>query len=202
MDYAATYLDAYIQYYASDMKLNIDSDASYLVLPNARSRIVGYYFFKINNNILNVSIHVECKTLKHVISSAAECETGGIFINGQNTIPLGAILISINHSQPPIPIKTDNTTSFGYAHNNVQLNKSKSWDMRRHWLRDNKTHEYIRVFWESGDTNDADYFSKHHPTKYHQLMRPKYVQDKVVQLFNMMKSTLRGCIIPRVVRAR
>ena len=41
MDYAATYPDAYLRYYASDMKLNIDSDASYLVLPNAWSRISG-----------------------------------------------------------------------------------------------------------------------------------------------------------------
>ena len=30
------------------MKLNIDSDASYLFLPNAQSRISGYYFFKTN----------------------------------------------------------------------------------------------------------------------------------------------------------
>ena len=41
MDYAATYLDAYLRYYASDMKLNIDSDDLYLVLPNARIIIAG-----------------------------------------------------------------------------------------------------------------------------------------------------------------
>ena len=33
MDYLATYPNAYIRYYASDMILNIDSDAAYLVAP-------------------------------------------------------------------------------------------------------------------------------------------------------------------------
>ena len=198
MDYAATYPDAYLRCYASEMKLNIDSDTLYLVLPNTRSRIAGYYFFKTNNNVLNAPIHVECKTLKHVIFSAAECETGGIFINGQNAIPLRAILISINHSQPPTPIKTDNNALLGYVHDNIQLKKSKSCNICHHWLRDKETREYIRVFLESGDRSNVGYFIKHHPSTYHQLMRPKYVQDKVVQSVNMMTSALQGCIIPRV----
>jgi hypothetical protein len=37
LDYAATYPLAIIRYYASDMTLNVDTDAAYLVLPNARS---------------------------------------------------------------------------------------------------------------------------------------------------------------------
>jgi hypothetical protein len=44
MDYAATYPLAIIRYFASDMVLHIDSDAAYLVLPNARSRYAGHYF--------------------------------------------------------------------------------------------------------------------------------------------------------------
>ena len=92
MDYIATYPDAYLRCYASDIKLNIHSDASYLVLSNARSRIAGYYFFRTNNNILNAPIHVEFKTLKHVVSSAAECEKGGISINRQNVTPLRDII--------------------------------------------------------------------------------------------------------------
>ena len=37
MDYAATYPNIKVRYYASDMKLFVDSDAAYLVLPNAKS---------------------------------------------------------------------------------------------------------------------------------------------------------------------
>ena len=87
MNYAATYQDACLQYYARDIKLNIDSDASYLVLPNARIIISGEYFLKANNNIFIAPIHVECKALKHVLSSAAECETGGIFVDEKNVNP-------------------------------------------------------------------------------------------------------------------
>ena len=74
--------------------------------------------------------------------------------------------------------------------------------MRHHWLRDKETHEYIRIFWKLGDNKDADYFTKHHPTKYHWLIRSKYVQDKVIQEVNMMTSALQGCIIPRVARTQ
>ena len=38
LDYASTYQNAVIRYHASDMVLWIESDAAYLVLPNARSR--------------------------------------------------------------------------------------------------------------------------------------------------------------------
>ena len=44
LDYMWTYSNAKIQYNASDMILNVDFDADYLVLPNARSRVAGYYY--------------------------------------------------------------------------------------------------------------------------------------------------------------
>jgi hypothetical protein len=44
MDYASTYSFSIIRYHASDMIPHIDSDAAYLVLPNARSRYAGHYF--------------------------------------------------------------------------------------------------------------------------------------------------------------
>ena len=43
MDYLATYPNVFIRYHASDMKLHVDTDAAYLVLPEARSQIAGYY---------------------------------------------------------------------------------------------------------------------------------------------------------------
>ena len=74
LDYAATYQNAFICYHASDMILNIDSDAAYLVIPKAKSRIAGFFFM---NNlpsstplpVLNGAILVECKTLRHVVAS-------------------------------------------------------------------------------------------------------------------------------------
>ena len=43
MDYANTYDKARIRFYARNMILEIDSDASYLVLPKSRSRYAGYF---------------------------------------------------------------------------------------------------------------------------------------------------------------
>jgi hypothetical protein len=44
LDYLATHPDAAIRYHASDMKLHIHSDASYLSVSNARSRLGGLFF--------------------------------------------------------------------------------------------------------------------------------------------------------------
>jgi hypothetical protein len=44
LDYLATHPDATIWYHASDMILHIHSDASYLSVSNARSRLGGLFF--------------------------------------------------------------------------------------------------------------------------------------------------------------
>ena len=83
LDYMATYPNAKIRFHASDMILHVDSDAAYLVAPNAKSRIAGYYYLgdrpEKQTNKINGAILVECRYLKHVVASAAEAETGGLF---------------------------------------------------------------------------------------------------------------------------
>jgi hypothetical protein len=44
LDYMWTHPDAIIRYRASDMILNIHSDALYLATPKARSQVGGYFF--------------------------------------------------------------------------------------------------------------------------------------------------------------
>ena len=66
------------------MILHIHSDAAYLVMSKARSRIAGYFYLdnpKKNLPIINGSILIECKTLKSVVASAAEAEIFGVFHN-------------------------------------------------------------------------------------------------------------------------
>ena len=75
--YAATYPNSFIQYKASDMVLNVDSDAAYLVVPKARSRIAEYYYLSSQPTMkqyphVNSAILFKCKTLRHVVASAAE----------------------------------------------------------------------------------------------------------------------------------
>ena len=64
------------------MILHIDTDVADLVLPGAKSRISGYYYLANHppktgtpKPNINDAIYEECKTLKHVVASAAEAET-------------------------------------------------------------------------------------------------------------------------------
>ena len=96
LDYAACRKDGKVRFHASDMILHVETDAAYLVLPNAKSRIAGYFYLSTQplppparpNPKPNGPILIECKTLRHVVASAAEAECGGIFHNGQMTIPI------------------------------------------------------------------------------------------------------------------
>ena len=104
MDYAATYPNSIIRYYASDMILHIESDAAYLVLPNARSRVAGHFYLSSHPPAQgkpspqhNGPLLTECKTLKNVVASAAETETGGLFHNAQAAVPIRHRLEALDH---------------------------------------------------------------------------------------------------------
>ena len=150
MDYANTYPNVFLRYYASDMQLHIDTDEAYLVLPKAKSRIAGYYCLLKNNTKQydhNGEILIECRTLHNIVSSAAEAETHGVFQNAKQSIPIRYILDQIGHKQlQPTPIKTDNSTSAGYVNKNMQMKKSKTWDMHLHWLRDKEKQKHFSVY--------------------------------------------------------
>ena len=84
MDYTTTRPNIVVRSCASDMVLHADSNATYLVLPKARSRIAGC--FQLSNHpkynhppFLNGATLVACEILQHVVSSVAESETAGVF---------------------------------------------------------------------------------------------------------------------------
>ena len=86
--YMHTYPQAKIRYNASKMILCIDSNAAYLILPGAKSRVGGYYHLSNNSNptaepnpMVNGAIHVKCKALRHLVSSTADAETAALFHN-------------------------------------------------------------------------------------------------------------------------
>ena len=184
LDYVATHPSPFLRYHASNMVLHCDSDAAYLVAPQSKSRVAGFYHLssfrtKSNPPPLNGGIHVECKTLRHVVSSAAEAEVAGLFHNAHTILPIRRILHALNHPQPPTPVKTDNSTANGFIHKNIHQKRSKSWDMRFYWLRDKILQKTLKFFWDKGANNNADYFTKHHSTKHHRTIRKKYLHDKI-----------------------
>ena len=123
----------------------------------------------------NAAIHVECKLLKHVVSSAAEAETGGLFANCQAAVPIRHMLAALNHPQPPTPVRTDNSTASAFVNQTLKAKRSKSWDMRYFWVVDRIKQRQFLVYWDKGSNNWADYFTKHFAPNYHQLIRSQYI---------------------------
>ena len=224
MDYLSTYPNAKIRFYKSDMVLYVDSDAAYLVLPKARSRIAGHFYFgnkppplptKPHHVSTNGPILTVCKAIRHVVSSSAEAETGAAFQNSKEAIPIRRLLTILNHPQPPdgTPFKMDNAVTTAFIHSNIRQKQSKAWDMRYHWLRDKSNINEFRYYWDKGEHNEADYFSKHHPPNHHLKMRPKYILKGhcVKEIFNVhnlfhknryKRDTMRGCVAATPVYSR
>ena len=65
------------------------------------------------------------------------------------------------------PIKTDNAAAHGFIYKNINMKRSKSWDMRYHWLRDRENQGQFDIYWKPGEENLANYFTKHYPIIYH-----------------------------------
>ncbi len=91
LDYLSGHADTKVQFHASDMILNIHSDASYLLEANARSRACGHFFMgwmpKDGQSIrINGAFHVSTTILRFVVASAAEAELGALYRNCQTGI--------------------------------------------------------------------------------------------------------------------
>ena len=123
------------------MILYVDSDAAYLVAEKTKSRIAGYYYCSNKsppntkpNPPLNGPIHIECKLLRHVVTSAAKAETAGLFHNCQKIVEIKQMLTALGHPQGAVPVKTDNATAASFVTDMLKQKRSKSWDVRFHWL--------------------------------------------------------------------
>ena len=75
----------------------------------------------------------------------------------------------------PTRITTDNSTADGFANGRTKIRRSKAMDIRFYWVQDRVTQGQLRIQWKKGDTNLADYFTKHHPPTHHIKMRPTYL---------------------------
>ena len=164
------------------MQLKVASDAAYLVLPNARSRVAGHFFLEatpIPNKAYpgtnNAPLLTECYSLKNVVSSAAEAECGGIFHNCTIAIGIRNTLQEMGHPQKKTSVITDNTTATSFVHSAMRAKRSKSWDMKYHWLRDRMAQQQFLVTWQKGAMNQADYFTKHHPPRIHKIQRYDFI---------------------------
>ena len=202
LDYVSWHPDATLRYHACDMVLHVDSDAAYLVLPRARSRLAGHFFLSSNPTLTrivrpNAPILTECKTIQHVVSSAAEAETAALFHNAQVARPIRAVLQALGHPQPPTRVKTDNAAAHAFIHQTMRHKKSKSWDMRYWWLKEKTAQSEFDIFWDKGVNNWADYFTKHFAPSVHLLRRPQYVH-RTNLILEIVRTTLARHLPARV----
>jgi hypothetical protein len=174
LDYLATHPDATIRYHASDMILHIHSDASYLSVSNARSQLGGIFFLgnkspeqdTLNGSILNVAA-----VIKNVVALAAESEVGACLYNTQSGAPLRVTLTELGHTQPPTPLRTDDSTAYDVLNETIKQKRSKAMDMRYHWLTDRVRQKQFDVYWRPGRENLGDYHTKHYSAQHHKDMR-------------------------------
>ncbi len=164
------------------MVLAAHIDASYLSKPNLRSRARGHFFLSSNSTIpqnngavLNIA-HI----IKHVILSATEAELAGIYIMAREAVYIRIILEEMGHKQPATPLQTNNAMAKAVTNGKVQPKHTKAMDMRFHWLRDRECQRQLRIYWQPGKLNYADYWTKHHPTKHHQHVRKEFITPQIV----------------------
>ncbi len=175
LDYAASQEDAIVICRASDMKLAIHSNASYLLEPKAHSRAGGHMFMAdteeipINNGaVLNI-----LQIIKAVMSSAVEAKLGALFINAKTAVSMQQTLKELGHPQPQTPIQTNNLTTHALLTNKILPKALKAMDMRFHWLCCRAAQGQFCYYWRLGIQNLADYWTKHHPASHHKSFCPQ-----------------------------
>jgi len=136
LDFIATQEEAVLTYSASEMKLAVHSDASYLSEPQARSRAGGHFFLSNkatipanNGAMLNIA-HI----IKHVMTSATKVELAALYIMAREAVYIRIVLTEMGHNQPPTPLQTDNATAEAVCNGKIQPKQTKIMDMRFNWL--------------------------------------------------------------------
>ena len=82
--------------------------------------------------------------IKNVMSSASEAELEGFFTIAKKMVPLPQALIEMGWPQPQNPIQCNNSTVVGVTNETIVPRKTKSMDMKFHWLRYRESQQQFR----------------------------------------------------------
>ena len=179
----ATWPDTTLTYWASDMILTVDVDASYLSESEGRSRAGGLaYFGSAAGDHLNGPVHHTSVILPTVVTSAAEAEYAGAFILLRDAAPLRQTATDMGHPQGATPVTCDNTTAVALANNTCKQKRSRAIDMRYHWVRDRVRLGDFKLVWRSNRFSLADYLTKCHAARHCIYMRQFYYKPTPVLL--------------------
>ena len=171
LSYVTSYPNNELIFQASDMNYKMESDGSYLSRASSQSVAGGFGHFGMNDpesTFVNGPIYNISKVLDVIVASAGECEYGSLFKNLQNGSWTRLICKSMGHPQTTTEVRCDNQCAVGIANDTCKLKRSKSFDMRYHWIRDRIRQGQFSVVWKAGATNLADFFTKALPVHEHQ----------------------------------
>jgi hypothetical protein len=159
LQYAFAHQHHGIRYHASDMQLQIQSDASYLCRPHAKSVLGGFHYLG-TLDLINGPIFCTSKIISCVVSSAAEAELGAAFQNAQKGAHFRNALVELGYPQCPTTISVDNTVAEGLATDTINAKRSKSMDVRFFWIRDRVKRLEFFMKHIKGKWNISDFFTK------------------------------------------
>jgi hypothetical protein len=100
-----------------------------------------------------------------------------------------AIARALGHPQGPTTIWCDNTCAVGLSNDTLKTAKSKSIDLRFHWLRDRVRQRQFAVKWVKSGANIADFFTKalpvnQHVARMHQLVQVQAATPRSTRALN------------------
>ena len=111
-----------------------------------------------------------------VCQAVSEAEYASCFYNAQLGTGFRVVLEAAGFPQPATPLQTDNSCAAGLANDTVAPRKSKSIDMRFHWIRDRVSQKQFDVHWRPGKDNLADFFTKPLAVHKHQEIMDKLIR--------------------------
>ena len=155
------------------MVISALSGVAYLNVPKSQSRAGAFIFLSEDDPVprLNGPVLTLAKIIKFVMLSAAEAKLAALFMTAKDMVPLCQTLIEMGWPQPKTPVQVDNSTAVGVTNQTIVPKRTKSMDMRFHWLRCREAQGQFRFYWAPGPTNEGDYTSKHHPPIHHLAVR-------------------------------
>ncbi len=164
-------------YNASNMMLQVHSNAGYANEKKAQSCTGGHFFLSNNSTstLNNGAILTVATIIKAVMLSVAEAELGALFLNANEAVYIQQKITEMGHPKSHTPIQTNNTTAEAVINNRVHPKQLKAMDMLIHWLKCHEAQGQFKIHWQPGKRNPADYFNKHHAPAHHASIRSEFL---------------------------
>ena len=103
-------------------------------------------------------------------ASGAEAEYAALYETARLLLPMRQYLTELGYPQPATLILCDNAVAVKLANDNLVEKKSKTFDMRFHWIKDRVQQGQFEVAWRKGSQNLSDIFTKLLPVSQHKRL--------------------------------